>query len=192
LKQKAISLLPIVLLAAGLGACSSEPLTESKLNPVRFFQKQDWASAKTGEEDFKTSAPVAPEDFVDANGACAATAAQASVPAAPPPPPAADGSAAPPPADFGAPSVVGGVALGMTECDVVRRAGQPGNIEINGNANEQRTTVLTYMTGTWPGIYHFSSGRLKEIERVAAPPPPPAVKKKVVKRKPKPKPQPPA
>jgi hypothetical protein len=44
--------------------------------------------------------------------------------------------------------------------------------------------VLTYMTGPWPGIYRFSAGRLKEVERVAAPPPPkPAKKKKVAKPK---------
>ena len=43
------------------------------------------------------------------------------------------------------------------------------------------------MSGNWPGIYRFSGGRLKEVERVAAPPPPPkpvAKKKKVVKPKP--------
>ena len=75
----------------------------------------------------------------------------------------------------GAPAVVGGVGLGMTECDVVRRAGQPGSVQIGANPEGERTAVLTYLGGNWPGIYHFESGRLKIIDR--APEPPPAPKK---------------
>ncbi len=35
---------------------------------------------------------------------------------------------------------MGGVALGMTECDVVRRAGVPGNVNISaGEKGERRS-----------------------------------------------------
>jgi hypothetical protein len=63
-----------------------------------------------------------------------------------------------------APPVLGGIALGMTECQVVRRAGAPSNVAIGGTAKGQRSVVLSYLGGEWPGIYHFQSGRLKVIE----------------------------
>jgi hypothetical protein len=105
------------------------------------------------------------------------------------PPPAV--AAAPPPdrlepASLGGgevPSVLGGVALGMTECEVVRRAGQPGNISIGAGNHGQRSVTLTYLAGTWPGIYHFDGGRLKEIDNVPEPQRP-APKSKRVKKKP--------
>jgi hypothetical protein len=76
----------------------------------------------------------------------------------------------------------------MTECDAVRRAGTPANVSIGlGNSND-RKVVLTYLAGPWPGIYTFSSGRLKEIN--AAPVQPksakPVAKKKTAKTAAKP------
>jgi len=63
----------------------------------------------------------------------------------------------------GAP-VLGGIALGMTECQAVRRAGHPSQVSI-GTANKgERKVVLTYLAGPWPGIYTFQSGRLKVID----------------------------
>jgi hypothetical protein len=38
--------------------------------------------------------------------------------------------------------------------------------------------VLTYMNGPWPGIYTFSAGRLKVVDRVAAPEQPKPAKRK--------------
>ena len=64
------------------------------------------------------------------------------------------------------PAAVGGIALGMTECDAVRRAGQPSNVAISAGDKGARKVVITYLTGTWPGIYTFDSGRLKEIDEV--------------------------
>jgi hypothetical protein len=37
--------------------------------------------------------------------------------------------------------------------------------------------VLTFLNGPWPGIYRFSDGRLKVIDRAPAPPEPPPKKK---------------
>jgi hypothetical protein len=63
----------------------------------------------------------------------------------------------------------GGVALDMSECDVVQRAGAPDNIAFG--AGGERSLVLTYVRGERPGIYRFRSGRLVSIERGAEPEP---------------------
>jgi hypothetical protein len=83
------------------------------------------------------------------------------------------------------PLVTGGIALGMTECQVVRRAGAPSNVSVGANEKGERKVVLSYLQGNWPGIYQFESGRLKTID--AAPVPDKPVKpapKKHPKKKP--------
>ncbi len=67
---------------------------------------------------------------------------------------------------------VRGIALDMTECEVVRIAGVTDRVEISANERGQRTAVLTYVTGSRPGIYRFVSGRLASIERGPEPPAP--------------------
>lgn len=65
------------------------------------------------------------------------------------------------------PPVMGGVALGMTECQVVRRAGVPSNVSIGATSADgkgERKVVLTYDGGSWPGVYRFTAGRLQVIE----------------------------
>jgi len=81
-----------------------------------------------------------------------------------------------------------GIALGMSECDVVYRAGGPSNLELGKNPNGDRTLVLTYNSGPRPGIYRFEAGRLMDMDRVEVPTPPPAPKV-VKKKKPPVKPQ---
>jgi len=61
-----------------------------------------------------------------------------------------------------------GIALRMSECDVVQRAGPPQNIDISADPAGQRTTVMTY-GGERAGIYRFVAGRLVRIERGAEP-----------------------
>ena len=168
--------------------------------PMNIFAKPDWARPTAGAKtvELGPKGPVGPDDMVGPDGRCApppmpAEAAQASVPPPAPaapadrpvgsiagdlagaPMPAATQAAinpaeAPPPA--GLPPVQGGIALSMTECQVVQRAGQPGNVAINAGDRGERTVTLTYMSGPWPGIYQFSEGRLREVERVALPPEP--------------------
>jgi hypothetical protein len=75
----------------------------------------------------------------------------------------------------------------MTECDTVRRAGLPSNVNIGAEAKGDRRVVLTYLSGPWPGIYTFDAGRLKEIDRAPEPPAPPKVQKKKAKKAVKPK-----
>ena len=68
----------------------------------------------------------------------------------------------------GARPAIGGIALGMTECEAVRRAGQPGNVNIGAGVKGARKVVLTYLSGPWPGIYTFTSGRLQVIDSARA------------------------
>jgi hypothetical protein len=65
----------------------------------------------------------------------------------------------------GGPALSGGVALGMTECDAVRRAGQPNDVNIGADAKGERKVVLTYLGGMRPGVYTFSAGRLSQVTR---------------------------
>src|SRR4029077_11696182 len=67
--------------------------------------------------------------------------------------------------DPGGPEIIGGIGLGMTECDAVRRAGAPSQVSVGTGDSGERKVVLTYLTAPWPGIYTFNSGRLKVIER---------------------------
>jgi hypothetical protein len=115
----------------------------------------------------KTQRPVGPNDLVDQNGACAQRPAPAPAQAA-----ANPGAPGSPEA---APALDGGVAIGMSECDVVSIAGRPGAVQLGSNPNGARTAQLTYNGGPHPGIYHFENGRLMEMDSVATPSPPPRV-----------------
>jgi hypothetical protein len=131
--------------------------------------------------------PVGPDEFVDAAGQCSGGATVDGAPAPTSISPVASPVVSNPPADAQPTVFLGGVALGMTECEVVRRAGPPGNVVISADENGDRLAVVSYLTGNWPGIYRFSSGRLKEIERAPEPPAPakPVRKKRSSKQKPK-------
>ena len=76
----------------------------------------------------------------------------------------ADGAAGSPP-----PSTTGTVALGHTECDVVRGIGAPDNVNFSNNARGDRVAVVNYSRGQRAGIYTFTAGRLTSIERGAEP-----------------------
>src|SRR5437868_12109291 len=74
------------------------------------------------QETKERARPITANDLVDGNGSCPAPLASQQ---APQPAPAANQAAGvPPTADAGS-LLSGGVALGMSECDVVFRAGSP-------------------------------------------------------------------
>ena len=98
--------------------------------------------------------PVTSDDLVDTEGRCA------GVPFGPDP-------NLPMGQQDNIPMIPTAVALDMTECDVVKRAGQPGQVNFGTNERGERTVVLTYLGGARPGIYRFASGRLTSIERGA-------------------------
>ncbi|OPY96221.1 hypothetical protein A5906_02830 [Bradyrhizobium sacchari] len=95
--------------------------------------------------------PVGAEDLVSADGACPGMA---------PPAGPADANAS-----TTAPASAGGtVALGHTECDVVRGIGAPSTVNLSNDAAGRRVAVVTWTTGPRAGIYTFTSGRLSSIE----------------------------
>jgi hypothetical protein len=83
-----------------------------------------------------------------------------------------------------------GIALGMTECQVVRVAGYTERVEVGGDRG-QRLVTLTYMSGSRPGIYRFRDGRLVTMDRVEVAAPPPRKTQHVTKSA-RPKKSPPA
>jgi hypothetical protein len=117
--------------------------------------------------------PIRPDDLVSADGACPGMA-----------PPGAGAQAL---ADnaAGAPPVAGGtVALGHTECDVVRGIGAPDSVNLSTGQRGDRLAVVTWSRGPRAGIYTFAGGRLSSIERGPEPVAPPRVAKKPPKKKP--------
>ncbi|WP_177243491.1 hypothetical protein [Bradyrhizobium sp. Gha] len=100
--------------------------------------------------------PVGAEDLVSADGACPGMA---------PSPGPADANASTAPAPVG-----GTVALGHTECDVVRGIGAPSNVNLSSDGAGRRVAVVTWTTGPRAGIYTFTSGRLSAIEGTPEPP----------------------
>jgi hypothetical protein len=98
---------------------------------------------------------VTPDELVAADGGCPGMAPAGGGANA-----LADGAAGAP-----APSTTGTVALGHTECDVVRGIGAPDNVSLSNNPRGDRVAVVNYSRGQRAGIYTFTAGRLTSIER---------------------------
>ena len=181
--------------------------------PAAMFAKPDWARPVTSGVNLGPQGPVGAEDMVSADGRCAVPAAATAQAAEPSPAttepapsadhavgtvagsqtPAAVPAAAAPNSGLqrlepaaGPPPVAGGIALGMTECQAVQRAGTPNNVAISADQKGERKVVITYLSGLWPGIYTFAGGRLSVVER-APEQPKPAAPKKTPKKKTPPK-----
>ena len=119
---------------------------------------------------------VTAEDLVSADGGCPGMA---------PPGGPADANALTNGAAGGpAPSTVGTVALGHTECDVVRGIGAPDSVNLSNNPRGDRVAVINYSRGQRAGIYTFTAGRLTSIERGPEPVAEPKVAKPGAKKKP--------
>jgi hypothetical protein len=161
----------VVLCAAALAGCGTS-VGDMNFFPNRgsIFKSQDWGSPGKTAPDLIPNGPVSPEEQVDAAGHCTAQAGATPAVEAP-------AAAAPAPAQQPTAVTPGGIALGMTECQVVARAGQASQVTI-GAENNERKVVLTYPTGPSPGIYTFAAGRLKVIDRVAQPEPVKPARKK--------------
>jgi hypothetical protein len=159
----------IALLASVIGACSAD----IGLNNVTFTPnpepartaKPDWTSFSGSKSEFSLR-PVNKADLVGAEGQCAGGPGQVAAAPGEPVLPATT------------PTVQGGIALQMTECDVVKRTGLPDRTDIATNPRGERAVTLTVTRGPWPGVYRFDSGRLVSIERAGSPPAPAKGKKK--------------
>jgi hypothetical protein len=189
-------LLPVAALAMTLGGCASLDMSGfsvAELNPLKgsdplrsadynYFYKREQSA----------SGIVSASDLVGPDGRCAFDPAPAvspglpdAVAAAPAGPinprsnqalyftagpeagrTASAAQAAMPPDVRSAPR---GIALAMTECQVVSVAGYTDRVEIGANERGERTVTLTYLSGDRPGTYRFRGGRLVSMERVAEP-----------------------
>jgi hypothetical protein len=143
-----------------------------------FSRPADFFGAKGGYSysdlgDVRRDRPITANDFVNANGGCPSPVASAQ--------PGTGGT------NDSSGLVGGGVAIGMSECDVVQRLGQPSNVNLGQNPNGLRSAILSYSTGLRPGVYRFEAGKLTEMDRVEQPAmaaEPKATKKKIAKKKP--------
>jgi hypothetical protein len=183
-RLKRLRVVPALVLAAALCGCANVDFDNTQ---AWFAKPLDVAGRNAGGYTFSELAetkqrqhPITANDLVDGNGACPAAAA-------PPAPPQAQASpaapATPAPGATAESLLGGGVALGMSECDVVARAGAPSQVQLGKNPNGDRTAVLTFNAGPRAGIYRFEHGELMTMDRVATPAPPPQVAKKETKKK---------
>lgn len=156
----------VILLAPLLGGCAGVGgdmfKTDLLSKDADWFQRSGRTIIKNVSIEtppLSPTEPVAPQDFITADGAC---------PGMPPRDASAlaDGAAAVAP-------VTGSVALGHTECDVARGAGAPDSVNISNNARGDRVATLTYLRGPRAGIYTFTAGRLTMVEGSPAPAAPP-------------------
>jgi hypothetical protein len=141
-------LLAAAVLVAGCAADSGLPSLPKLATPS--LPSPDWNASGTTSKPTRGPRVITAEDMVNGEGQCAAleptAAAAGAEPAATPAPP-------------------GTASLGMTECEVVRRVGQPLRVEIGNDERTERMVVITYLQGARPGIYRFRAGRLVSIER---------------------------
>ncbi len=168
-------LLALLLLAPVMAGCSGAPDLLSK--DAEWFSRSGRLfirSVSIETPPLTPNRPVTSEDLVSADGLCPGMA--------PPGGPAdanalTEGAAA-------APSTTGAVALGHTECDVVRGIGAPDSVNFSNNPRGDRVAVINYSKGQRAGIYTFTAGRLSSIERGPEPVAPPKPAKPKAKKKP--------
>jgi hypothetical protein len=168
-------LLTLLLLGPVLAGCSGTPDWLSK--DADWFSRSGRVFVRSVSIEAPPLSPdraVTPDELVSADGACPGMAASGAGANA-----LADGAAGGPP-----PSTTGTVALGHTECDVIRGIGAPDSVNLSSNPRGDRVAVVNYSRVQRAGIYTFTAGRLTSIERGAEP----VAQPKVAKPKPKKKP----
>ncbi len=162
-----IGVVGALAVAVALGGCANVDYENKDAwfsKPFQFVSRNGGYTFSELQESKARAHPVTANDLVAANGSCPPPLQQAPAAA-----PANQPGSAPAAADTGA-LLGNGIALGMSECDVVYRAGAPNAVQIGKNPNGDRTAVLTFSTGPRPGIYHFEAGTLMEVERVQTAP----------------------
>jgi hypothetical protein len=161
-KSKRVGVCAALLLAAMLAGCANPEIFESG---ERWFSRPFHVVSSNGGytySELKETArnrPITANDLVSASGGC-------PPPAEPTPAPQASAAPGASPA-AAAPSLLGeGIALGMSECDVVHRVGTPTHLQLGTDSRGERTVVMSYDSGVRPGIYRFKRGRLTEMNDV--------------------------
>ncbi len=152
-------LLTLLLLGPALAGCSGTDLLSKDAD---WFSRSGRVFIRNVSIETPPLTPtkaVTPDELVSADGACPGMAAPGTDANA-----LANGAAGNPP-----PSTTGTVALGHTECDVVRGIGAPDNVSLSNNPRGDRVAVVNYSRGQRAGIYTFTAGRLTSIERAPEP-----------------------
>jgi hypothetical protein len=133
--------------AFALGACALPDMDSFKSIDTSIFRPASVAALRES-----TVRTITPEDLVDTDGRCGPVVAED-------------------PSQTAVPAIPSGIALEMTECDVVKRAGIAEKVELGTNDRSERTVTLTFIRGARPGVYRFVAGRLITMERGPEPPP---------------------
>jgi hypothetical protein len=121
-----------------VGACSAD----LSLNNVTLASKPETMLSQSGWRPFSANqGGLSAADLITPEGQCGAASAEQAA------------------------SAVGGIALQMSECEVVRRAGPVERFDVATDSRGDRLVVLTYLHGPLPGMYRFTAGRLTGIER---------------------------
>ena len=164
--------------ALALGACANVDAENKDAwfsKPFQFVSRAGGYTFSELQESRERTRPIT-ANVVAANGSCPPPPAVQQAPAAAPAAAANQPGSAPATADTST-LLGGGIALGMSECDVVFRAGAPSTVQIGKNPNGDRTADLTFNSGPRPGIYHFQAGTLMQIEQAQTAPAQTAKKK---------------
>ena len=163
-RKSVLALLLFAPMLAGCGATTSDIFSSDLLSKdAEWFSRSGRLFIKNVSIDtppLTPDKPVTAEDLVSADGACPGMAA-ANVPTNANA--SSDGTAA------AAPATTGTVALGHTECDVVRGIGAPEAVNISRSPRGDRVAVINFSQGARAGIYTFTAGRLTSVERGAEP-----------------------
>ena len=150
-----------------LGNCAAPDTTQGTGKLSDMFATPEWAKFSNSKPSAAQRA-ITPDDLVSADGRCAGppdvVTAQATSEGANAPESTSDAQAG----QVAMPTVQGGIALAMTECQVVQRTGFPERVDI-GAEGTTRVTTVTVTNGQSPGLFRFRGGRLVSIERVDVP-----------------------
>jgi hypothetical protein len=165
--------LAVAVMAATLCGCGNTIETSGWFSkPLDLFGSRGGYTYSQLDE-VRREHPITPNDLVDANGACPKFAPAVQTAPGTSPESAADATS----------RLGGGIAIGMSECDVVSRVGPPSAVNLSSTPRGDRTAILTFQGGPRPGVYRFVAGRLTEMDRVEEPPPPQQPAKKDAKTK---------
>jgi outer membrane lipoprotein SlyB len=163
-RNTVLALLLSALVLAGCGATASDLFNSDLLSKdAEWFSRSGRVFVKSVSIDtppLTPDKPVTPADLVSTDGACPGVAS-AGVPT--------NANALSEGGAATVPTITGAVALGHTECDVVRGLGAPDGVNISNNPRGERVAVINFSHGLRPGIYTFTAGRLTSVERGAEP-----------------------
>jgi hypothetical protein len=162
LNEKLTRVLAFLVLASAVSGCSGTSDLLSKdaewFSTPRLFIR----NVSIDTPPLTPDKAITSDDLVSAEGGCPGMA---------PPGAPADANAS-----SAAPVAGSSVALGHTECDVVRGIGAPDSVNVSGGG-DARVVTVTWLHGARSGIYTFTGGRLTSVEKGPDAGPPPKVAK---------------